>query len=74
MVAGWQGSQARSIDVPTLTANIYAAATDITNIHNKTGGICIDIERKNRLHKVCYVPATSTTYSNFSFLFSCCGH
>jgi hypothetical protein len=29
--------------------------------HNKT----IDIERKNRLLKVCYVPATSTTFLAF---------
>jgi hypothetical protein len=30
-----------------------------------------DIERKNGLLKVCYVPATSTTFLAF---FSCCGH
>jgi hypothetical protein len=37
----------------------------------KYSGKCIDIERKNRLLKVCYVLATSAT---FLALFSCCGH
>jgi hypothetical protein len=40
--AGQQGWQGRSIDVPTLTANIFAAPINKTNFHNKTGGI-IDI-------------------------------
>jgi len=35
--AGTQGRQAGSIDVPTLTGNIFAAATNKTNIHNRTG-------------------------------------
>ncbi len=33
-LAGLQGWQARLIDVPTLTDNIFAAATNRTNIHN----------------------------------------
>jgi hypothetical protein len=37
-----------------------------TNIDtNRIISICIDIERKNRLLKVCYVPATSTTFLAF---------
>jgi hypothetical protein len=32
---GRQGSRAWSIDVPALTANIFSAATNTTNIHNK---------------------------------------
>jgi hypothetical protein len=28
------------IDVPVLTANIYAVATNRIDIHNKTGGMC----------------------------------
>ncbi len=32
--------QARLINVPTLTANIFAAAMNRTNVHNKTGGMC----------------------------------
>ncbi len=32
----YAGMQARSIDVPTVTANIFAAATNRTNILNKT--------------------------------------
>jgi hypothetical protein len=39
---GQQGWQGRSIDVPPLTANIFAALFNKTNFHNKTGGI-IDI-------------------------------
>jgi hypothetical protein len=34
-----QGRQAWSIDVPTLIANIFAAATNRTNILNKTGSM-----------------------------------
>ncbi len=29
-----------TIDVLASTANIFAAATNRTNIHNKTGGMC----------------------------------
>jgi hypothetical protein len=36
--AGQQGRLAGSIDVPTLMANIFAAAKKRTNIHNNTGG------------------------------------
>jgi hypothetical protein len=35
--AGLQGRWVRSIDVPALTANIFAAATNRTNIHKRTG-------------------------------------
>jgi len=39
--AGQQTSQhSGRIDVPTLTANIFAAATNRTSIYNKTGGTC----------------------------------
>ncbi len=34
---GQQGRQAKSIDGPALTAHIFAAATNRTNINNKTG-------------------------------------
>jgi hypothetical protein len=34
-----QGSQAMTIDVATLIANIFAAATNRTNILNKTGSM-----------------------------------
>jgi len=34
----------------------------------------IDTERKNRLLKVCQVPATSATFLAFFSFFSCCGH
>jgi hypothetical protein len=34
----------------------------------------IDIERKNRLLKVCYVPTTSATFLAFFSFFSCCGN
>ncbi len=37
---GWQGRQAGSTDVRTLAANIFAAATDRTNVHNKRGDWC----------------------------------
>jgi hypothetical protein len=33
------GSQADSIDLATLIANIFAAATNRTKIHNKTGSL-----------------------------------
>jgi hypothetical protein len=29
-----------AIDVPALTADVYATATDFTNVHNKTGNMC----------------------------------
>jgi hypothetical protein len=29
-----------TIDVPTLSANIFVEATNRTNIHNKTGSMC----------------------------------
>ncbi len=32
------GRQARSLDMPTLTANIFVATTNRTNIDTKTGG------------------------------------
>ncbi len=35
---GWQGSQARWIDLPISIANIYMVGPNTTNIHNKTGG------------------------------------
>jgi len=34
---GQQGRRVGSVDVPTLTANIFAAAANRTNIDNKTG-------------------------------------
>ncbi len=34
------GKQAWSRDVPALAAQIIAAATNITNIQNKTGSMC----------------------------------
>jgi hypothetical protein len=37
---GWLGSQAGWIDVPALTADIFAAATYGTNIHNKICSMC----------------------------------
>ncbi len=37
---GWQGRQARSTDVAELAVNIFAATTDRTNVHNKTGDRC----------------------------------
>jgi hypothetical protein len=33
---GQRGRQARRMNVPTLIGNIYAVATDRTNVHNKT--------------------------------------
>ncbi len=39
IVAGTKGRWAWSIDMPTLTANIFAAATSITHIYNKDGGM-----------------------------------
>ncbi len=33
---GQRGRQARRVNVPTLIGNIYAVATDRTNVHNKT--------------------------------------
>jgi hypothetical protein len=42
---------------------------------NKPWGRAIDTERKYRLLKVCYMPATSTAFLAFFFLFfCCCGH
>ncbi len=32
--------EARSVDVPILTANVSAMATSRANIHNKTGAMC----------------------------------
>ncbi len=32
-LVGWQHRQVRSIEMPTLTANIFAAATNRTKIH-----------------------------------------
>jgi hypothetical protein len=40
--AGQQGWQGRSIEVPTLSADIFAAPINKTNFHKKTGEI-IDI-------------------------------
>jgi hypothetical protein len=37
---GWQGRQAWSINVPTLTDNIFAGGTNWTSIHNKTSDTC----------------------------------
>ncbi len=34
------GHHSLTIDVPTLSANIFVEATNRTNIHNKTGGKC----------------------------------
>ncbi len=36
MQEGWQGRQPKWINVPAITANIFVAATNRTNIHNKT--------------------------------------
>ncbi len=40
MEGGQQGRQARSIDVPASTANIFAVATNRTYIHKKTSSTC----------------------------------
>ncbi len=40
MWVGWHGNQASSIDVPTLTANIFMAATKRANIQSKTASKC----------------------------------
>ncbi len=48
------------IDVPALTANIFATITDRT----------IDIKSlQNRLLKVCYVPPTSASLNRLLFFF-----
>ncbi len=54
--AGWHSEaveqiwQAMLMHVPTLTANIFAAATNRTNFH-KTGGMCQD-HRYKRLDRL----------------------
>jgi hypothetical protein len=66
MAGGLTRGWIRSIDVPTLTANIFATATNRTNIHKKAGGTEILINLFNEMPMAPYLNSINIK------LTSCC--